>query len=126
MHKSPDVGKSTESGGGSAASEPGCGPDWPLSRPNPAFPMQSCSSRLHRARPAGITPAKPAVLMKAEGTGPLFDIDNMLRVFEYNPNLWETTIEKDMPNLRDFIKGAWDNRNPAKTYMKILRAKGKA
>jgi len=69
---------------------------------------------------------KPVVLMKAEGTGPLFDIDNMLRVFEYNPNLWQTTIEKDMPELRDFIKGAWDNRNPEKTYMKILRAKGKA
>jgi hypothetical protein len=25
---------------------------------------------------------KPVVLMKAEGTGPLFDVDNMLRVFE--------------------------------------------
>lgn len=69
---------------------------------------------------------KPVVLMKAEGTGPLFDIDNMLRVFEYSPNLWQTTIEKDMPNLRDFIKGAWDNRDPQKTYMKILRARGKA
>jgi len=69
---------------------------------------------------------KPVVLMKAEGTGPLFDIDNMLRVFEYNPNLWQTTIEKDMPELRDFIKGAWENRNPDKTYMKILRAKGKS
>jgi len=73
-----------------------------------------------------IAQEKPVVLMKAEGTGPLFDIDNMLRVFEYNPNLWQTTIEKDMPNLRDFIKGAWENRNPDKTYMKILRAKGKA
>lgn len=72
-----------------------------------------------------IAQEKPVVLMKAEGTGPLFDIDNMLRVFEYNPNLWQTTIEKDMPELRDFIKGAWENRNPEKTYMKILRAKGK-
>jgi hypothetical protein len=72
-----------------------------------------------------IAQEKPVVLMKAEGTGPLFDIDNMLRVFEYNPNLWQTTIEKDMPDLRDFIKGAWENRNPEKTYMKILRAKGK-
>jgi hypothetical protein len=69
---------------------------------------------------------KPVVLMKAEGTGPLFDIDNMLRVFEYSPNLWQTTIEKDMPNLRDFIKGAWDNHNPNKTYMKILKARGKS
>jgi nucleoside 2-deoxyribosyltransferase len=64
---------------------------------------------------------KPVVLIKAHGTGPLFDVDNMLRVFEYNPNLWQTTVEKDMPNLRDFIKGAWDNRESEKSYMKILR-----
>ncbi|MGO8705712.1 MAG: hypothetical protein ACLQVA_18060 [Candidatus Brocadiia bacterium] len=64
---------------------------------------------------------KPVVLIKAQGTGPLFDVDNMLRVFEYSPNLWQTTIEKDMPNLRDFIKGAWDNRASEKSYMKILR-----
>jgi nucleoside 2-deoxyribosyltransferase len=37
-----------------------------------------------------IAQERPVVLMKAEGTGPLFDIDNMLRVFEYNPNLWQT------------------------------------
>jgi hypothetical protein len=64
---------------------------------------------------------KPVVLIKAEGTGPLFDVDNMLRVFEYSPNLWPTTVEKDMPNLRDFIKGAWENRASEKSYMKILR-----
>lgn len=64
---------------------------------------------------------KPVVLIKAQGTGPLFDVDNMLRVFEYNPNLWQTTVEKDMPNLRDFIKGAWENRASENTYMKILR-----
>jgi hypothetical protein len=64
---------------------------------------------------------KPVVLIKANGTGPLFDVDNMLRVFEYNPNLWQTTVEKDMPNLREFIQGAWDNRASEKSYMKILR-----
>lgn len=69
---------------------------------------------------------KPVVLMKAEGTGPLFDVDNMLRVFEYSPNLWATTVEKDMPNLRDFIKGAWDNKGSKKTYMKILQGRGKS
>lgn len=70
---------------------------------------------------------KPVVLIKAQGTGPLFDVDNMLRVFEYSPNLWQTTVQKDMPNLRDFIKGAWDNRASEKSYMKILRgAKSKA
>lgn len=64
---------------------------------------------------------KPVVLIKAQGTGPLFDVDNMLRVFEYSPNLWPTTVEKDMPNLREFVKGAWDNRASEKSYMKILR-----
>jgi hypothetical protein len=64
---------------------------------------------------------KPVVLIKAQGTGPLFDVDNMLRVYEYNPNLWQTTVEKDMPNLRDFIKGAWENRKSEKSYIKILR-----
>jgi hypothetical protein len=68
---------------------------------------------------------KPVVLIKAQGTGPLFDVDNMLRVFEYHPNLWQTTIEKDFPNLRDFIKGAWENRDSDKSYMKILRGKAK-
>lgn len=66
---------------------------------------------------------KPVVLIKAEGTGPLFDVDNMLRVFEYSPNLWQTTIEKDLPRLRDFIKGAWENRDSDNSYMKILRSK---
>lgn len=68
---------------------------------------------------------KPVVLIKARGTGPLFDVDNMLRVFEYDANLWQTTIEKDLPNLRDFIKGAWENRSSDKSYMKILRGKSK-
>ncbi|HKW34449.1 MAG TPA: hypothetical protein VJN92_15670 [Candidatus Acidoferrum sp.] len=66
---------------------------------------------------------KPVVLIKALGTGPLFDVDNMLRVFEYSPNLWQTTIEKDLPLLRDFIKGAWDNRSSDKTYLKLLRSR---
>ncbi|MDQ7250765.1 hypothetical protein [Dongia sedimenti] len=69
---------------------------------------------------------KPVVLIKATGTGPLFDVDNMLRVFEYNPNLWSTTVEKDQPNLREFIKGAWENRASEKSYMKILRGAKKA
>ena len=58
-----------------------------------------------------IAQEKPVVLMKAEGTGPLFDIDNMLRVFEYNPNLWQTTIEKDLPDLR-FHQGCMGKPKP--------------
>jgi hypothetical protein len=69
---------------------------------------------------------KPVVLVKAVGTGALFDIDNMLRVFEYSPNLWQSTVEKDLPDLTNFIKGAWDNRKSDKTYMKLLRSRGKS
>ena len=68
---------------------------------------------------------RPVVLIRALGTPALFDVDNLLRVFEYNPNLWPTTVEKDMPNLREFIKGAWENKDPNKTYMKILRGQAK-
>jgi hypothetical protein len=68
---------------------------------------------------------KPVVLLKALGTGPLFDVDNMLRVFEYNSNLWQTTIEKDLPNLREFVKGAWENRLSDRSYVKTLRGKAR-
>lgn len=69
---------------------------------------------------------KPVVLMKATGTKPLFDVDNMLRVYEYNSNLWQTTVDKDLPNFTEFIKGAWDNRSSEKTYIKLLRSTGKS
>lgn len=71
---------------------------------------------------------KPVALVKAAGTGRIFDVDNMLRVLEYNPNLWQSTIEKDLPLLGEHIKGAWDTRDSGQSYIKILRrgAKGAA
>ena len=33
-------------------------------------------------------------------------------------------ITKDQPNLRDFIKGAWENRDPKRSYLNILRGMG--
>jgi hypothetical protein len=64
---------------------------------------------------------KPVALIKAQGTGRVFDVDNMLRVFEYNPNLWRTTIDVDRPELAKHIKGTWENRTKDQSYMKILR-----
>lgn len=64
---------------------------------------------------------KPVVLVRARGTGPIFDVDNMLRVEEYNPSLWKSTIEKDVPRLTEHILGAWENRETVQTFMKILR-----
>lgn len=70
----------------------------------------------------GIRLAKelPVALIKAEGTGPIFDVDNMMRVASYSPNLWASTIATDLPRLRDHIKAAWDNRTTGKSYMQIL------
>ena len=64
---------------------------------------------------------KPVALIKASGTGRIFDVDNMLRVLEYDANLWPSTINKDLPKLTEHIKAAWDNRDTHQSYIKILR-----
>ena len=64
---------------------------------------------------------KPVALIKSTGTGKIFDVDNMLRVFEYDRNLWRSTIEHDLPKLKEHIKAAWENRDSNLSYMKILR-----
>jgi hypothetical protein len=67
-----------------------------------------------------IAKEKPVVLVKAEGTGRIFDVDNLLRVYEYKAQLWRTTIEKDLAALTEFVSGAWETRDDEQTYMKIL------
>lgn len=66
---------------------------------------------------------KPIVLIRSEGTGAIFDVDNMLRVYDYNPNLWPTTIDIDVPKLTEFIKASWDHRKSGPTYLQILKTK---
>jgi len=70
----------------------------------------------------GIRMAKelPVALIKADGTGRIFDADNMMRVLAYSPNLWPSTVENDLTKLAKHIKAAWDNRTTAKNYMQIL------
>ena len=70
----------------------------------------------------GIRIAKelPVALIKAYGTGKIFDVDYMMRVLDYSPNLWPTTVENDLPKLSKHIKAAWDNRTTGKNYMQIL------
>lgn len=69
---------------------------------------------------------KPIALIRAIGTPPIFDVDHLLRVFEYDPNLWKSTIEQDIPRLTEHIRATWENRETRKTYMKILREETKA
>jgi hypothetical protein len=63
----------------------------------------------------------PVVLVRARGTGAIFDVDNMLRVEEYTPNLWTSSVKEDIPVITDHIKAAWDDRETVQTFMKILR-----
>lgn len=62
----------------------------------------------------------PVALVRAKGTGPIFDVDNMLRVQDYSPNLWTSTVEKDVPVITEHIIATWENRETAQTFMKIL------
>ncbi|MDH4445739.1 MAG: hypothetical protein QE267_11510 [Akkermansiaceae bacterium] len=64
---------------------------------------------------------KPVALIRAEGTAPIFDVDSMLRVWEYTPNLWRSTLESDIPALTAHLKGAWENRKTGKSYMQLLK-----
>lgn len=64
---------------------------------------------------------KPVALIRAKGTPSIFDVDNMLRVFEYDSNLWPSTVERDRPELADHIQGTWNNKDSLATYLKLLR-----
>jgi hypothetical protein len=64
---------------------------------------------------------KPIAIIRAEGTGRIFDVDNLLRVYDYSPNLWKTSLERDIPALTEHIKASWDARDSNQSYMKILR-----
>jgi hypothetical protein len=69
---------------------------------------------------------KPVVLVKATGTGRIFDVDNMMRVYEYSANLWQSTVEKDLAEITEHVKAAWERRASDQSYMKILRRGARA
>jgi hypothetical protein len=64
---------------------------------------------------------KPVALVKATGTGRIFNVDNMLRVVEYDSCLWPSTLKDDLPKLAEHMKATWDNRGSDISYMKLLR-----
>ena len=59
---------------------------------------------------------KPVVLIKTENTGQIFDIDNTIRVFSYNQNLWTSTLINDIPNLSKRISAVINNIGREKSY----------
>lgn len=67
---------------------------------------------------------KPVAIIKTDDTGGIFDVDNMLRVFEYSQNLWPSTLKRDLPSLEGHIRATWDGRESTRTYISILRTAG--
>ncbi len=64
---------------------------------------------------------KPVLLIRAKGTLAIFDVDNMMRVCEYDPRLWKTTIVTDITTMTDHVMGAWENKEKNPSYMGILK-----
>ena len=64
---------------------------------------------------------KPVCLIRAKGTLAIFDIDHMLRVYDYNPCLWKSSLDIDVPALADHIKETWNNKDSDRSYLNILR-----
>jgi len=63
---------------------------------------------------------KPVVIIKAKGTKGIFDIDSMMRYYEYDANLWKSSLERDLPALQEHVKAAWENKDRQPSYLKIL------
>ena len=63
---------------------------------------------------------KPVVLVRATGTGNIFDVDHVLRIQDYSPNLWPSTVAHDLPELEAHVRAGWENRDATETYRNIL------
>jgi len=66
---------------------------------------------------------KPVAIIKSDDTGRIFDVDNLLRVLEYDANIWPSTVIKDVEHLTEHLKATWENRNSGRSYIDILRGK---
>jgi len=64
---------------------------------------------------------KPIILIRAKGTIQIFDVDNLLRVLDYDSRLWKSTLESDVIKLTSHIKGGWDNKDTSQSYMTLLK-----
>lgn len=69
---------------------------------------------------------KPIAIVKSKDTGRVFDVDNVLRVYEYNQNLWTSSVEKDIPELVEHITATWVARNTGSSYIEILTGRSGA
>lgn len=63
---------------------------------------------------------KPVAIVRAKGTRPIFDVTNMIRMYDYDGNLWTSTVKEDIPKIAAHIKATWDGRQNS-PYIELLR-----
>jgi hypothetical protein len=66
---------------------------------------------------------KPVAIIKSDDTGRIFDVDNLLRVLEYDANIWPSTVAKDVIGVTEHLKATWEGRNSGRSYIDILRGR---
>lgn len=47
---------------------------------------------------------KKVAIIRAKGTNPIFDVDHSMRVLDYSPNLWKSTLEMDVTKLAQHLE----------------------
>ena len=65
---------------------------------------------------------KKVALIRSTGTKEIFDVDNLLRVYDYDRNLWKSTVERDIPNIAKHIEATLQMKGDS-NYLDILLGK---
>lgn len=65
---------------------------------------------------------KKVAIIRAKGTNPIFDVDNSIRVLDYNPNLWKSTLDMDIEKISQLIQIILLSEES--TYLDIFLGKG--
>ena len=64
---------------------------------------------------------KKVAIIRAKGTKAIFDVDNSMRVLDYNPNLWKSTLDMDVEKLAKHIEVTANSNETS--YLDIFLAK---
>src|SRR4051812_4374902 len=67
---------------------------------------------------------RPVLLVRAKGTGRIFDRRSPAPHGGVQPERLAATVAEDLPALVAHIKASWDNRESAETYRGILIRRG--
>ena len=62
---------------------------------------------------------KPVVLMKAQGTPQVFDLET-IRVYQYDPRLWRSTLPNDVERMTEVLRETAKGGTDSGSYFHIL------